>query len=226
MENHTYYLLYEITTVKGVIMDIETNITRRADLSRNDSTSAFMGFTCMQNPNVFRVFYEFLSTIRPKRILEIGTADGGFTCFLRVCCNDLELNTDIRSYDIFRCGFTGRYNVDFRCENIFNDDYTLMNPEVIEYIKGEGTTLVLCDGIQKIKEFNLIGKYIKPNDFIMAHDYCDSLPLFYDKFSGVIWNWCEITESAIVEDSIKNNLTHYNQDIFSPVVWLCKQKVS
>ena len=38
---------------------------------------------CQQNHNVFEVFYNFLNETKPKQILEIGTALGGFTSFLQ-----------------------------------------------------------------------------------------------------------------------------------------------
>ena len=57
----------------------EENITRRSDLEQNDSLSAYLGDTAQQNPNAFKVFYNFISEVKPKRILEIGTSLGGFT---------------------------------------------------------------------------------------------------------------------------------------------------
>lgn len=45
---------------------------------------------------------------------------------------------------------------------------------VESFIKREGTTLILCDGGSKINEFNILSKYLKSGDIIMAHDYVDT----------------------------------------------------
>ena len=57
-------------------MNIQENITKFTDLDKNDSLSAFRGHTAQQSHNVYQIFYDFISEVKPKRILEIGTALG------------------------------------------------------------------------------------------------------------------------------------------------------
>jgi predicted O-methyltransferase YrrM len=83
-------------------MNIQENITKFTNLEANDSLSAFQGHTAQQYHGAFEVFYNFIKDVKPKRILEIGTSLGGFTTFLKLSCNELNLDTDIRSYDINR----------------------------------------------------------------------------------------------------------------------------
>ena len=45
--------------------------------------TSYEGLTVQQHKDVFKVFDEFLADIKPARILEIGTAGGGLTLFLR-----------------------------------------------------------------------------------------------------------------------------------------------
>jgi len=82
------------------MLNIEENITRKTDLVNEDSLSAFKNHASQQSHNAYRVFYEFLAEVKPSQILEIGTGLGGFTSFLKICCDDLELSTSILSFDI------------------------------------------------------------------------------------------------------------------------------
>jgi len=76
-------------------MNIQENITRFTDLDKNDSLSAFRGHTAQQSHNAYQVFYDLISEVKPKRILEIGTALGGFTEFLKILSDELNLNINI-----------------------------------------------------------------------------------------------------------------------------------
>lgn len=208
-------------------MDIESKITKFTDLGNNDSLSAFEGNAAQQSHNVYKIFYEFISEVKPKQILEIGTALGGFTTFLSIICKELKLETKILSYDVYSRPWYEdmiEKGIDVRVENIFNNNWTSVNDYVSEFIKQEGTTIVLCDGGWKIGEFRLLSKLLKSGDFILAHDYCENTEIFEKEIKNKIWNWCEITEKDIQNSVIENNLISYNQDKFSKAVWVSKMK--
>jgi 23S rRNA U2552 (ribose-2'-O)-methylase RlmE/FtsJ len=208
-------------------MIIEQNITKFTDLSSNDSLSSFSGHAAQQFHGAYEVFYNFIKEIEPKRILEIGTALGGFTTFLKIVCDELGLETKIRSYDIHRHPWYEdiiKRGIDIRVENIFTENFVDMDNEVKEFIKQDGVTVVLCDGGWKIGEFNLISNYIKKGDFILAHDYAENREIFEEKINTKIWNWFEIQESDISECSLINNLQPYKKYDFNNVAWVCKIK--
>lgn len=208
-------------------MNIQENITRFTNLEVDDSLSAFMGHTAQQSHNAYQVFYDFIKEIKPSRILEIGTALGGFTEFLKKIIDELELNTKILSYDIAERPWYNQMidkGIDVRVENIFSDDWTDIKLEVRDYIEGDGITVVLCDGGWKIGEFKVLSKIIKIGDFILAHDYSYSKETYELEIKNKIWNWCEITEDDIKDSVIENNLESYNQKDFSNCVWVCKIK--
>lgn len=208
-------------------MNIQENITRLTNLEENDSLSAFRGHTAQQSHNVYQVFYDFISEVKPNRILEIGTALGGFTEFLKIITDELNLDTKILSYDISERQWYHQMiekGIDVRVENIFNEDWTGVKQEVVDFVQQEGTTIVLCDGGWKIGEFKIFSKLIKEGDYILAHDYSISKEIYESEIKDKIWNWCEITEQDIEESVISNNLKSYNQDKFSQAVWVCKVK--
>ena len=194
--------------------------------------TAYKGYTAQQHNDAFEVFKNFLTEIRPKRILEIGTAGGGLTLFLRDTLNEIGLSdTPIRSFDVHEAAWYNdirKENIEINIENIFDQPYlNLEKPErIIPFIQEEGTTLVLCDGGHKIGEFNMIAPLIKVGDFIMAHDYIDVWQNYKENYVDKIWNWCEIEDIYIEKVSKEQNLVHYNKDIFDKVVWVCKQKIS
>jgi cephalosporin hydroxylase len=208
-------------------MNIQENITRLTNLEENDSLSAFKGNTAQQFHGAYEVFYEFLKQVRPNQILEIGTALGGFTEFLKIITDELNLNTKILSYDISEREWYHQMiekGIDVRVENIFNEDWSGVKQEVVDFVQQEGTTIVLCDGGWKIGEFKIFSKLIKEGDYILAHDYSYSKEVYESEIKDKIWNWCEITEQDIEESVISNNLKSYNQDKFSQAVWVCKVK--
>jgi hypothetical protein len=209
-------------------MNIQEEITRFINLEANDGLSAFRGHAAQQNHGAFKIFYDFIEDVKPKRILEIGTALGGFTTFLKIVCDDLNLDTNIRSYDINRHPWYDdiiKLGVDIRVENIFTEGFKDFSEEVKEYIRQHGTTIVLCDGGWKIGEFNVISKYIKNNDFILTHDYAPDSSYFEKNMKNKIWNWHEIEDSNIIESISLYNLTkHEKYEEFLSVAWGCFKK--
>lgn len=206
---------------------IKTNITKKCNLEHNDSISKYLNWGAQQHYNTFEVFYDFIYEVKPKRFLEIGTALGGLTCFIKDSCNILNIDCDVLTFDIIAKEWYSdliKMNIDVRIENIFNADYSKVSHEVINFIKKDGTTIILCDGGNKISEFNLLSKFLKIDDFILAHDYAENDEIFNEKIYGKIWNWCEIKYSDIQNSVKDNNLKPYNQNIFEDIAWTCWQK--
>jgi tRNA A58 N-methylase Trm61 len=206
---------------------IEKNITKRADMPSNDPISCYMDRCAQQNANAFGVFFDLLSAIKPARILEIGTGMGGLTFFLQHTCNALGLNTHIRTYDVIipmNIMALTNEGVEVKIIDVFGGDYKSVDQDVIDYIQQDGLTLVLCDGKSKWNEFNILSEHIKPNDFIMAHDYFENQEKFDNVINGKIWNWNEIQYSEIEESVKKYNLVECDADVYQYVAWVCMTK--
>lgn len=208
-------------------MEYENLIQKSSNLELNDSITNYDGWGAQQNPHTFEVFYNFLKKVKPKQILEIGTSLGGFTFFLKKSCQRLGIDCSILTYDIYgRHGYDDLVSngIDVRIENVFNSDYSIVEKEVIDYINKEGTSLVLCDGGDKIKEFNLLSNYLKIGDIIMAHDYSYDKKTFDTEINKKYWNWFEISEKDIKESCLRNNLYDLDVEKFKKCVWVCKIK--
>jgi len=186
--------------------------------------------TMQQKPEVSGAFEKLLKEIKPKQIVEIGTAGGGTTLSIRETLDEIGLEkTDIKSFEVKEHKWfpeMRKRNIEIIVENIFSHSYKeIEKPEMVEsFIGREGTTLVLCDGGSKVYEFIILSKYLKSGDIIMAHDYVDTKENFLENYRDKIWNWREIGEEDIKETCEKYNLKSFMKETFDKVVWVCKIK--
>jgi cephalosporin hydroxylase len=191
----------------------------------------YKGYTAQQVDNFYPTIRKFLEEVRPARVLEIGTAGGGFILAVREILNEIGLsNVPIRTFDVIESPYYEKlrtHNIEINIENIFDHAYiNLVKPErIVPYIQEEGTTIVFCDGGHKIGEFNSIAPHIKTGDYILAHDYIDTWENYRTNFKEKIWDWCEVEEKYIVEVSLREGLEFFNKEEFDKIVWVCKKKV-
>lgn len=191
----------------------------------------YKNFIVSQHPDVASKFKKLLIDLKPNRILEIGTADGGLTIILRDLLDDIGLSkTKIRTYDILEQKKLKEKNlsgIEIITKSPFNYPYSDLEyrDEIKDFIQLEGKTLVLCDGGSKKNEFRLLSEFLKIGDVIMAHDYAPNINYFNVHIKNKIWNWLEIEDSDIDKSCEKYNLKPYMEDDFISVVWACKKKL-
>jgi hypothetical protein len=190
----------------------------------------YQGYAAMQHAGAIDVFRRFIAQVRPQRIIEIGTAQGGFTLALRHLLDEAGLSDAVvKSFDVNRYPWfetVAQSNLDLITENVFHPAYTaLTKPDlIVPFILEPGVTVVLCDGGYKVGEFNLLARYIKEGDYILAHDYIETEAAFEQDFLGKVWNWHEVCEKDIAESCREYRLEDYQRDEFRNVVWICKKK--
>lgn len=174
------------------------------------------GIKCGQTPTVIEPFKEVLSSF--DNIIEIGSNQGGFTIFLYFTKNK---EANLVSYDISKHfeGAKKRYpNIDFRIGNCFNKE---THQEIKDLIQSPGKTLLLCDGGNKIKEFNTFSSYLKSGDVIMLHDYGRD-KIHWEEIATNKLGWKSSHESSFnpIEESINvNSLSPFMRDEFESVLW-------
>ena len=126
-------------------------------------------------------------------------------------------------YDLYNSGkYQGNKGIQ---GSLLYKDFISVKQGVIDYIQRVGVTIVFCDGGWKKGELNLLSNFIKPGDFILAHDYCDNKQVFEEKIKGKVWNWFEISFNDIKESCERNGLIEYDKEIFNNVAWTCRQKL-
>jgi hypothetical protein len=195
----------------------------------------YKNITILQNENIFDPFTKLIKTYKPQRILEIGTASGGLSLLLRDLLNVNGCkDTTLRTYDIVSGDWSRSdvfieaiktCNIESFLKNIFTPDYSaLQDITCADYIQSKGTTLVLCDGGNKTSEFNILSKYLKTGDIIMAHDYAYSREIFNEQICNKFWNYCEIIEADIDAAVKQYNLFDTLCEEFAHVGWCCKIK--
>jgi len=109
-----------------------SKLEKRMDLDKNDGLCIYVDdkfgrLAVMQNDYAFDVFDEFIKDVKPSNVIEIGTAQGGLTCFLRSVLDKHCPACRLLSYDIIdRPWFTEfkKSNIDIRIENVFLNEYT------------------------------------------------------------------------------------------------------
>lgn len=185
---------------------------------------SFEGITCMQRPDAFLALFDLIEEQKFKTIIEIGTASGGLTTFLIFAIESLELSCNLHTYEILDRPYFNKLKdrgVDVNIKNIFEPNKEDHMNEIVDLIKLPGPTLVLCDGGNKIKEFNTLSKFLKPGDIIMCHDYSKDRIFFERELKNKIWNFCESTYKDIESSVIEYNLHPLKEDVFWKCVWSC-----
>lgn len=143
------------------------------------------------------------------RIIEIGSLFGGLTVLFKIF--SMCYGCDFIAYDI--CGSPydeemDQLNIGLRKTDVFEDEDKLGKE-----IASEGATILLCDGGNKIKEFNMFSKYLKSGDIILAHDYAPDHKYFAENIKGKLWNWCEITYGDIQQSVEEHNLKPFLHEL-------------
>ena len=175
-----------------------------------------------QVPNTLNVFLKIIKNF--DLIVEIGTNRGGFSIWLN---DNKKENCQFLTYDINpNCVQIPKNHRAYSCIKYAD----CFSPTCIEYLKGliqnSGRTLFLCDGGNKVKEFNIYSQFLKPNDVIMLHDYSDS-PNEIEKWNDIklkynivgAFHQPESSFSEIVNAVENNNLQKYMYDEFLNIFW-------
>jgi hypothetical protein len=213
--------------VFGFFEKLQNNVI---DIPKNfDGRGSFiyLGTKIQQNPNTLKVFNDFFEKNKDiELVIEIGTAWGGLSMHLQDNCN--KISAKFITYDIAvgrkemlnnNPEFSKR-NIDMRVCDIFLEESI---KEIKDLIINSNRTLILCDGGDKIREFNIISDFLKSGDIIMAHDYAPNVDIFEKEYKDKIWNWHEIKDQDIEHSVSSNGLKKYYPD-FEKVAWVCKIK--
>ena len=151
---------------------------------------------------------------RPSMVIEIGTQRGGLSHLISKCTAyyGAEFHTmDIKEGVLLpKNKLNG--NSTFHVWNCFDH-----SEEIKNLIQRSGQCFVLCDGGDKLKEFNTFSEFLKPGDVIAAHEYKSPNVENYDLY----WAWFEYNPNGLVT----KDFVDFESEWFKYSAWCTKQKI-
>lgn len=196
------------------------------------STDPTNTYSLSQMTEIVSYFEKFLTEEQFDTVIEIGTYKGGLAILLDEIKQINNLKFKLHTIDI------GKWD-----ETEFNKVLTAFDKRQIIFYEIDifseaGTTLVtnlikdpnskvclLCDGGNKLAEFNYFSNLIKQGDCIMAHDYTHNSDNADELTYECRWNWQEIHYTSIAQTVKENSLQMYSNVRFPEVAWACYQKI-
>ncbi len=133
--------------------------------------------SCFQHIRIFESFDVLAQALgKSARVVEIGTASGGFTHFLRH--HDISEGCEVVSFDLgVQCG---------RCppipgvELVVGDCFGDQRKRIQDLCQAPGQTLLFCDGGAKEREVTEFCSFLKSGDVVLCHDYVKDASLLQD----------------------------------------------
>ena len=175
-------------------------------------------------------FRKLFFNTRPARVLEIGTGSGAFAVMLREVLDEVHAlrKTQLTTVDVKpRRRFHEWERIEAHTFDCFtNEKKQNLRKKLRDQITGEGVTLVLCDGGDKLAEFQAVAKLLKPGDIVGVHDYAESLEDFKERVKGKIWGFCGIHAGRMEDTDHAHRLTDFMAEDFRPFVWGMRRRLS
>lgn len=142
--------------------------------------SSFCGIKVYQSWSALYLFELVVETYAPRRIIELGTGWGGASLFMHFLAK--AYNSEFITYDkSAACLEIGRgkvlfqeFGVNFRKADIFEPETI---SEIRKLIEAPGRVFVYCDNGDKVNEFNIYARFLKPDDVIGVHDWMEEITM-------------------------------------------------
>lgn len=160
----------------------------------------------------------------PSKIIELGTAWGGFAAWLRdfFCCEVYTFDNvewgDINLKKLRKSVFE-ELNINYQIIDVIHEKDRFKISSLFD-----NRTLLLCDAGQKNTEFDIYGKLMPKGSIIMAHDYAPDRAYFTKNIEGKIWNHLEFEGDKFKNYCKQYNLYPYLQNEFEKSVWFSRMK--
>lgn len=200
------------------------------------------GIAASQSINIYDCLKHFCSYLKQNKIedinvVEIGTANGGFTCILAEKLREHNIKYNFLTFDIEdrgcdqHCGsekeakiLKAKHFKEFDIKFCLGDCFHQNSLSFLyQFIQQSKPCLVFCDGGNKKVEFTVFSQLLKPMDFIFAHDYAFDKN-FFDSELKDIWMGFELTYEDISEACTKNQLLPFMQPLFQKSMWASFRK--
>lgn len=178
----------------------------------------------MQSYNVLHDLKLLKEQYDADYIIEIGTSFGILTLVLAQMFDkakiiSFDINNGIFDKEI-EDALHAQENVELIIEDCFTENSV---KRITDIINNHKKVIIMCDGGDKPREFNLFSSLMQSGHVIMAHDYIKNRNLDGD-YRNKIWNWFETTEGDIANACKANNLKEFLQEDFYDSVWAIRIK--
>lgn len=184
----------------------------------------YFGLPVNQVPDALTMINNLLTLIKPEKIIEFGTGDGGLSVLLSIYASlkgvqFLTYDAGIHNQNVLR------HLKDPACFQ-----WKLLDkPEVKEEIKHailqstRGPVILLCDALKSV-EFNYYSDFCKQGDVLLVHDYCAEM--CGDKFKDLVkrTGWSAPQEQRypnLKEACERNGILPLMHDEFESALWFC-----
>lgn len=178
----------------------------------------FLGFPMSQNRYAVPAWSHLFEVVQPRQIVEIGTSVGGMTCLLAIAAK--QMNAMLHTFDI-NVSITDETRetlLRIGCGNVKEwvlDALSTTGVGIIRNIlRQDGTSVLMCDGGNKVNEVLTYAPLIKSGDIIAAHDYGGS----------PAWPWEEIKREDVAEVLSKHGIDDFMPEVFTDTGWMVCRK--
>lgn len=197
----------------------------------------FFGTLMQQTPkavdSINRLLYYYNDF---ANIIEIGSSYNGLSVFLALYCN-LSPKTphtprnpnkpQFYSFDIEVRNFDGvvflrQMGANFILGDTLNDQNVIAG--IRQLIGAPGRTLLICDGGDKIKEFELYAPFLKQGDYVLVHDYAKDTAEAAKKKAAGIWGFHESNLAALQPTISSANVQEVFEEEFYDAAFFCGRK--
>lgn len=162
----------------------------------------FFGLLMGQNQHALVAFDTLFKTLEKEgapvaRIIELGTATGGMAIYLQLYCH--AAGSSFVTYDLpgkhpTYSELFDRLGIDYRQRDALSEGTI---HEIRDLIRGNGTSVLVCDNGDKTREFCTFVSALKAGDIILAHDYSSDRNYFDKHMRDRTWSFLYIVASDI-----------------------------
>lgn len=131
---------------------------------------SFLGLDMAQTPQALIHWERFLSQLRFRRLIEIGTGSSALSLFLYLFC--IERNAMFRTYDIAKRFHDSNIHRHVGFHRVFREmDVFKAEEQIRDLLAGPGMSILFCDGGNKPKEAQTFAPALKVGDILALHDW-------------------------------------------------------
>ena len=167
------FIWFVTPRIPRIFDDSRSMLRKRALLSIQEASYFYKwdGVRCIKNPFDLALYTMLLSQLRPRTIIEIGSASGGSGLWLGGQSKALGLDAQVFSFDISPVEGRDRDNVTFGLANIENLGESNI-PAILA--QSERPLLIIEDGPHTyegcLAALEFFDDYLAPGDYIVVED--------------------------------------------------------